>query len=188
MNGDGTISPEEVQRYKDQSKKLVDAVLSFTLNNGVVAALLLSIVYPMAFQFELDFDWSAFDAQQTSRLLAFLTLLALVLFALILLVLTTRMYTMLSFWMPTLDCQLWFIRDSTNWILFMAFLPIWMLWTAPLALVFNTVGNFGWIGLTSIVPFVLLLVVFYLFEHHMQKCTIRLHKEANRMVTASHSA
>ena len=49
-NSDGIICPEELALYREEGQRMVDNTLAQLLNLGVVAALLMSIVYPMAWE------------------------------------------------------------------------------------------------------------------------------------------
>ena len=49
MDGDGSISAEEVAKYEEHCKALVDGYLGYFTSDGVVTALVLSIIYPLCF-------------------------------------------------------------------------------------------------------------------------------------------
>ena len=46
-NGDGIVSAQEVEAFQENAKQLVESCHNFCLNLGLVAALILSIVYPI---------------------------------------------------------------------------------------------------------------------------------------------
>ena len=60
-NSDGIICPEELALYREEGQRMVDNTLAQLLNLGVVAALLMSIVYPMAWEMVECADDSPFD-------------------------------------------------------------------------------------------------------------------------------
>ena len=56
-NNDGRLSEQEVAKYRESGSMLVEMTLSFCLSLGVVAALIISVAYPLAFRLpETDKD------------------------------------------------------------------------------------------------------------------------------------
>eukprot|EP00966_Prymnesium_polylepis_P326616 7382527-Prymnesium_polylepis.2 len=140
-DGDGKLSPDEYERYCAEGQQLVDAYLSFFINGGVVSALLFSIVFPMAFDMEIDgLGWdddyggalarppknrmrcsllagahecAALGAKQWLGICAYLFSMLSCGMCFVMLVYTGSMYSQLSFWMPNLNCQLWYVSKVT---------------------------------------------------------------------------
>ena len=112
-NSDGIICPEELALYREEGQRMVDNTLAQLLNLGVVAALLMSIVYPMAWEMVECADDSPFPgcapagcgrrpcwtASSMQVMPAFKAMLAI---SLMILYCCARMYASIAFWMPTL--------------------------------------------------------------------------------------
>lgn len=113
VSADGQLSAADVE----EAQRLVEATKSELLNDGVIAALILSIMYPMAYE-EKDALTSLHESQASwgwgdwSGLLSLLANFASVSTAIITVFLTSIMYTQLSFWMPTLEARLWYVGMS----------------------------------------------------------------------------
>ena len=113
----GDIGDEELRDYQESAKMIVDANLNFALNTGVVAALLLSVVYPMSFALqvkEVTFDATpVINALLMLRIIGFGCSHIAVALSFVLLTFSARIYTQISFWMPSLESQIWYtVRES----------------------------------------------------------------------------
>ena len=117
VDGDGSLSEEDLS----VAQRLVDATKDELLNAGVVAALILSIMFPLAYeenealihlqQRSSDGGW---DWRDWSELTSFLANQLAVCSAFMTVVLSSMMYTQISFWMPTLEAQLWYVVASAH--------------------------------------------------------------------------
>ena len=183
-NGDGEIGADELLAYKEKGQKLVEATLALSLNAGVTAALLLSVVFPLAINpFDPEISERFAFSDETAEiflLLSYTCWLLMCCISLMTLFISTRVYTFLSFWMPTLESQLWLLQDSSKWILMLAMFPMFMMYLAPVALVLSGLAVAGWFGLLGLIPLVVWYTCHYLFEGHFHKCHLRLQVEARR--------
>lgn len=154
-DGNGQIAPEEKERYAQLGSQLVESTKSFHLNAGVVAALVLSVVFGLAYD-ENDAltnlsqpgSWGAIGSAGWTKsfadLLSFLAMQLAVSTAFLTVLLSSRLYTQLSFWMPNLDSQLWFINESATATAFLEFAKNLTLFATLLALGLETAVTTVW--------------------------------------------
>ena len=93
------------------------------LNAGVVAALILSIMFGLAYEENETlmtlYTAEAWGIQEISDLTSFLANMTAVCSAFVTVYLSSLMYTQISFWMPTLEAQLWYVsmsRKAAGWV------------------------------------------------------------------------
>ena len=188
-NGDGEVGADKLLAYKEKGQKLVDATLALSLNAGVIAALLLSVVFPLAVNpFDPEISETLAFSNETAEiflLLSYTCWLLMCCISLMTVFVSTRIYTFLSFWMPTLESQLWLLQDSSKWILSLAMFPQFIMWVAPFALLFSGLAVAGWFGLLGLIPLVGWYTFFYLLEGHFHKCHLRLQVEARKATRKS---
>ena len=116
VDGDGSFDEEDL----NSAQRLVDGTMNELLNAGVVAALILSIMFPLAYEenealLELKLHAAeGWDWRHWSDLTSFLANQVAVCSAFMTVVLSSMMYTQISFWMPTLEAQLWYVVTSAH--------------------------------------------------------------------------
>jgi hypothetical protein len=113
-DGDGDWSASDVET----SKGLVEATKDAQLNAGVVAALVLSILFPLAYE-EKEALLRLSEAQSwsyasISDCTSFISMQLAVSAAFVTVLISSRLYTQVAFWMPSLESQLWYITESSS--------------------------------------------------------------------------
>jgi len=118
VDEEGNIAVEDLA----QAQRMVDSMRDELLNAGVVAALILSIMFGLAYEenealLRLQADLQSgerWDYSDVSDLTSFVANMTAVCSAIVTVYLSSTMYTQLSFWMPTLEAQLWYVSMSTT--------------------------------------------------------------------------
>uniref|UniRef100_A0A6T8D3L9 EF-hand domain-containing protein n=1 Tax=Prymnesium polylepis TaxID=72548 RepID=A0A6T8D3L9_9EUKA len=157
-DGDGKLSPDEYERYCAEGQQLVDAYLSFFINGGVVSALLFSIVFPMAFDMEIDGlgwddDYGALGAKQWLGICAYLFSMLSCGMCFVMLVYTGSMYSQLSFWMPNLNCQLWYVSKVVHMMTTLNTTMVLIYIFTAAAMLFQGLSANAWVGIFGVLPF-----------------------------------
>jgi len=154
-NGNGKISEKEVAKYEEHGKVLVDSYLGYFTSDGVVIALVLSIIYPLTFDatgdgLTWDGDGINLDAEQSLDLLASICLHISTAGSFCTLTYLASMYTQLSFHLPTLPAQLMYIRYIQSYMPVLVTIKNWSLIFAAAAYVFKALSTQAWFGLFSL--------------------------------------
>ena len=141
-NRNGQLDSAELQAFEEATSKMVDRTIQMCLNSGVVSALLLSILYPFAFEsIEASDDSRSFFGHNDTIITALIVindLLLLLMIAANLMHIMASVYilTTLLSWLPQLEHQQWWLAHNTDllmfvqviipstMIIFMAVLPI----------------------------------------------------------------
>ena len=159
-DGDGKIPDEEFERYEANAKEHVEGSLSLLLNVGVVAALILSITYPLAIANLTPSDASSFfspGAITGFTVTYYILIIADVLLSLMLIYLSLRVYLYMGFWISETKYKLEYLRHSP--IPFIAGSSVWnlriLLMALPFGVVVNTSPHIGIIALVLCVIFTL---------------------------------
>ena len=117
-DGNGRISDSEVDQFYTGGASLVEAYLGSLINSGVVGALILSIIYPMAYE-SVPVENPFGSSRNLIPTLKFLCLQVSVSLSHSSLFDTAFMYTQMSFFMPTTKAQLWYIRKEKHYMQFL---------------------------------------------------------------------
>ena len=159
VDSDGKIASEDLEA----TQRMVDSTRDELLNAGVVAALILSIMYGLAYDENETllslYSSEAWDWQEISDLTSFLANMTAVCSAFVTVYLSSMMYSQISFWMPTLEAQLWYVsmsRKAAAWVSLSKDLTIYASLTT-LALEVAVTG--GWLDLLAYAPVVALGIV-----------------------------
>lgn len=102
---------------QDDAQRMVDSTKDELLNAGVVAALILSIMYGSAYaesaaMYELNEIVGPWTLRDYSVLTSMCANFVSVCAAFITVYVSSTMYTQISFWMPSLEAQLWYVGNS----------------------------------------------------------------------------
>ena len=168
-DGDGRISDEEYQHFQDDGKILVDAYLSNFTSDGVVVALILSLLYPLVFEADFAFSLdSSFEFE--GSLLDFTTFTLIyvsISLAIFCLAALSALYLQLSFHMPDVTSQLWYIRTIIPFLSAMVTIKNLTLTVSSLALCTHAMAKASTIGLiVGLLPVVAALApLVYLFQY-----------------------
>ena len=158
-DGDGLIPDEEFERYEENAKEHVAGSLNLLLNVGVVAALILSITYPLAIAELTPSDHSS-SFFSDSAITGFTTvyyilIISDVLLSLMLIYLSLRVYLYMGFWISETKYKLEYLRKSP--IPFIAGSSVWnlriLLMALPFGVVVNTSPHIGIIALGLCIVF-----------------------------------
>lgn len=173
-NGDGHISPHEMELFQEECKHLVDNALNQYLNNGVVAALILSIVVPLASQpSELGdecIDKLGENACHIFQVFSFVAIQITFTLSLVLLYLSTVAYKQLSFWMPDLPSQLWFITNAKMTFAVSSVGSMMLMLVLPVYVFFSALSYSTWAGGCTAIPMGAFLI-FFLVEETLARST-----------------
>jgi hypothetical protein len=104
-NGDGILSPEELATFHEQSQIMIDAHLNALTNSGVVSALILSVIFPIAYAEKVDGNASGYKyVEYISLQCALATAITTVFCA-------AGVHTHLSFYLPNNRLRVWYINE-----------------------------------------------------------------------------
>jgi len=124
-DNDGLLDEKDMRLYLKSGEKMVDAFKGFAETNGIVGALILSVVYPLALQQEIEhFDFcfleddsngsagaatatlSRHEVRRVYLQTAAVVMLSIAcILALALVIFSARIHTQISFWMPNLESK-----------------------------------------------------------------------------------
>jgi hypothetical protein len=196
-DGNGNLAPEELERYAQLGERLVESTKNFHLNAGVVAALGLSVVFGLAYE-ENDSlksvadpeTWGPIGSQAWTTAIAdltsFLAMQLAVSMAFVTVLLSSRMYTQISFWMPNLDSQLWFINESAGATAFLEWAKNVTLFSTLLALGLETAVTTTWLNLLAFIPIVALVASYAFVESTLsRKCYDRLGADLHKLAAST---
>ena len=196
-DGNGKLSEHEHERYTQLGERLVESTKNFHLNAGVVAALVLSVVFGLAYE-ENDAltalaapdTWGPFGSQAFTTAMAdltsFLAMQLAVSTAFVTVLLSSRMYTQISFWMPNLDSQLWFIKESATATAFLEWAKNLTLFSTLLALSLETAVTTTWLNVMAFIPIIVLVASYAYVELTLsRKCYDRLGTDLHKLAPAA---
>jgi len=120
--GDGRLTDEERNKYEDVGQKLVDRTMQMCLNSLVVAALLISLFTPYAFE-DLQVSEKAeeyFSERFRSGLQTLHDTLITLMISSNICIFMASVYilTVLMSWLPQLDAQQWWISNNHGLLMF----------------------------------------------------------------------
>ena len=114
-DGCGKLTEEMLEEHKDEVNDLVEQSLNFLINAGVVGALLLSVLFPVALTPLVPSDESVvfFGEHVSLGLLItyFVFVYASLYFSIWITYMTIHYYLHITLWMPTLELKLWYCND-----------------------------------------------------------------------------
>ena len=198
-DNDGEIGDSELQSFVEMGERIVDANQSFALNTGVVSALLLSVLVPVAFSSAVsirDVSWSGVDIERaqpwsaptngpelfTLQTLSFLLLHTAIALAFLLLAVSARIYTQISFWMPNLESQLWYAQTVADTLAVLEAVKTACLMLSITSLFFYALVHTAWIGLFTLLPIGSSFVFYVRFEARFSRlCTDQLYKQTKEL-------
>lgn len=187
---DGIIGPDKIKEYEAACEKLVEATLNFNLNIGVVAALILSIFYPLASTLVSDED----NQDNFSGNLIYILQVAgyiccqiVVTSAISQLFICGRMYTHIAFWMPNLRSKVWYISTRGQGItLALAIINQISLCAVGLTLLFGSLVSIGWLGFVSVLPASVSVIAWLVWDNMNTAAAYGyLHKQAKALFTGT---
>ena len=179
-DGDGNLSPHEVDRYKAIGAALVESAKNFHLNAGVVAALVFSVIYSLAFEEKHSLKDLATAASWdnmwiVSELTSCVAMQLAVSSSIITVLVSSRLYTQLAFWMPDLDSQIWFINESAPITGYLETCKNVTLFVTLLALTLETAVTGSLLDIIAYLPLVLTGWVYFHMESFLaDKCRNKL--------------
>lgn len=154
---------------------------------------MLSIVFPLAYEENETLenlvvsaqsaDGTSYDPARLADLTSFLAVQLAVATSFLTVMLSSRLYTQLAFWMPTLDAQLWFVNESASSMHFLETAKNVTLFATLLTLSLETAVTATWYDGIAYVPLAILVVGFVCFERNLSsKCKERLGRELHQLV------
>mmetsp|Transcript_36653 Transcript_36653/g.67193 ORF Transcript_36653/g.67193 Transcript_36653/m.67193 type:complete len:281 (+) Transcript_36653:129-971(+) len=115
-DNNGTVSEKELKEQEEQVQIMLDSCKEFLLTCGVVASLVLSILFPIAIDSqEVDDDTVDFLGEDGADILKHVhdgLLGAGTVIAILAVLISVRNYVQLIFWMPTKKDQVLFVQTS----------------------------------------------------------------------------
>lgn len=154
-DSDGKISATETEKFISNSRELSEAVASLCLNSGVIAALFISILYPIAITVDMPEasgecdDFFGGEACLAFEIIALSSVQISLCLSVKLLFVALRMYTGLAFWMPTAEARIKYLRLNATRLSELAGEPMGVILFAILALPFMSVITAPWVGIGS---------------------------------------
>jgi len=180
-DGDGNLTQSEHDRYLAVGAQLVESTKNFHLNTGVVSALVLSVVFGLAYEEHETLaslaettDW---NQQAISDLTSFLAMQTAVSTSFVTVLLSSRLFTQITFWMPDLDAQLWYIDASANVTSWLESCKNFTLFATLLTLGLEGAVTTTWLNGLAFVPLVLCIVFYSMCESGLSR------KSAQRLGT-----
>uniref|UniRef100_A0A7S3G5I0 EF-hand domain-containing protein n=1 Tax=Palpitomonas bilix TaxID=652834 RepID=A0A7S3G5I0_9EUKA len=157
---DGTVTADELKEFREEGHALVERYLSFFNNSSVVAALVLSVVFPLTIENSLEPEW----AKNSTSLLATVSPMFMVIgsFSIhvsvaacfLMLLPLGYAYSILSFQLPNLEAKLWFIYKVKNRMSTVEGLKGLSLYCAAVGYIMLNVGTSGQIGFLGAIQLV----------------------------------
>ena len=190
VDGDGQLSEGELERFHQIGGQIVESAKSFHLNAGVVAALVLSVVFGLAYEENETLarlaettEWR--DAATIADLTSFIAMQLAVGTSFLTLLLSSRLYTQLAFWMPSLDAQLWLIDESAGVSGWLELTKNLTLLATLLALCLETAVTATWLDALALLPLAVFCGIYLHFERHLSaRARARLGRDVMRAVAA----
>ena len=192
-DGDGKLNETEVERYYVEGQKMVDTCLNTFLNQGVVSALMLSIVFPLAVEeHRLTIDWDGSYGDSTVvfalNLVAYVALMIIVATSLSVLYATSLMYSQLSFMMPNLRLKLWYLRQIRNQLTNIEVGKATSMYATAAYLLFSNLASATWMGFIALIPlFMVARVNTYLLGPVLRAADKELLHEAQQIIAKNHA-
>ena len=114
-DGDGDISPEEMEAHTEDCDRLISQALDFLINSGVVGALLLSVLFPQVFIPLVPSDDSLQFFGDTTVMTFYYFYVVNMYFSLFCSIwitfMTIHYYLHITIWMPTTELKMWYVTD-----------------------------------------------------------------------------
>lgn len=114
-DGDGDISPEEMETNEERCKTLISQALDFLINSGVVGALLLSVLFPQVFVPLIPSDDSLQFFGDTTIMTFYYFYVVNMYFSLFCSIwitfMTIHYYLHITIWMPTTELKMWYVTE-----------------------------------------------------------------------------
>ncbi|KAL1521775.1 hypothetical protein AB1Y20_021428 [Prymnesium parvum] len=187
-DGDGQLSEDEAE----QAKSLVEATLNSHLNVGVVAALVLSVLFPLAYEekstladLAISEHWGTVE---WSDLTSFVAVQLAISASAVSVFMSSRMYAQVSFWLPSLEARLWYISISSSTTTFLETIKNFTLFATLLSLGLETAVSATWLDTLAFSPIVLLTFSWVVMEMSLsrqcsQHLAIELRARVNQFVS-----
>lgn len=187
-DGDGNLSEAELDQFHEQGQRMIDATLNSFLNQGVVGALVLSIIFPLAADTDLELSWNGlngeFDAKFVLNTIGFLALIIAVTLSVLLISATSTMYSQLSFMMPTMSSKLWYMDRTRHLLTYIEVSKNCVLIYSCVYLLFTNLAKNAWLGFLAVLPVLVPCVVLecYFIRKLIPEFDHQLHCEAKGML------
>ena len=199
VDADGKLGADEYERYKNIGEKIIENAKNFYLNAGVVSALVLSVVFGLAYEenetleqlvaeaaaesssgYDASTNW---DTARMADLTSFIGMQCAVATSFLTVLMSSRLYTQLAFWMPTIDAQLWFIHESAAIMHYLELSKNFTLVATLLALTLETAVTATWYDALACIPLAVIITSYIFMEWSLSsKCCERLGVELQRVV------
>lgn len=159
QNGDGHIGAAEVAQFEELGKQLVDQYLGYFGSEGVVTALVFSTMFPIAASTSLDMEFiyaeteaPSYDVKTALSIVAYVSLMLSVSMSICHLIYMSGMYLIMSFWLPTVRAQLFFVDVIQGWGRMLSICKNTCFIAAALYLLFSSLSTSGWVGFAALMP------------------------------------
>ena len=174
-NHDGQLTDKEYTQYLEHGQRVVDAIQNFATNNGVIAALFLSMVFPMALDYEVDMQMDLRTANFV--LLGWSSMLAFLILGI-----AARVYTHVSFWMPNIESKVWYSQKVSKYLMHLETCKSLLAVFGLTTLVIHAFVNSTIIGIAMAVPGVVIVLCYLYFEVQSSTLCMQQLEEQTRMV------
>lgn len=148
-NCDGKITEIEVAKFETLGKEMVSAYQQFFTNTGVVTALILSLIFPIAF--ELELTGAEASREYIMNIVAYVFLQVSVTCCMLVLVYSAIMHSQLSFFMPNIACQLWYLDRVRKWLVYFEVVKNATYIFLSISMICKATAD-SWFGFISLLP------------------------------------
>ena len=201
VDHDGVLNDDEIEKYIQQGEHLVGSFQDFTVNTGVVSALILSIIYPLTLEANMEnFDeyyYGTGDGPLTDLevvrvwmdvvIFVFWAVASVLSFAL--LIQSARLHTQISFWMPNLESKVWYAQKTSRSVMHLESMKRAVIFLTMAALILSAFKRAWFIGVVVAIPVALLLCWILSFEVWSNgQCSMQLEEQTRMVLSKSRKA
>ena len=163
-NGDGVISDEEMTKFDELGKAVVDGYLGYCTSDGIVSALVLSILWAipldnkpegLAFGEYGDIEW---DGQLALSCAAYVIGLLAIACCVLVIGYLACIYHILTFWLPDLTSRLWFCGRLQKFLPTLVSSRLSGFVFGAVSLGLYSLAECGWFGIAAFLPFIAALI------------------------------
>ena len=185
-DGNGEIDEEELLKFEEIGNALVASYLNYFTSDGVVTALILSILWPLSMEEIPDVGFeptngtaatagSAMSTEVSLQVASYVTIQVAVTCAIFTLSYLAGFYLMLTFWMPTLKTQLWLIAKIQPFVPILVTAKTISLLSGVLSMFLSGLAKGGWVGYFGLLPLLGALVPFLHLYVHLPRFIVTPH-------------
>uniref|UniRef100_A0A6T0EF85 Uncharacterized protein n=1 Tax=Chrysotila carterae TaxID=13221 RepID=A0A6T0EF85_CHRCT len=189
MENNGIVTIADFTAHTERGQALIERSLNMHLNNGVIGALMLFIIFPLTLTPVEPSDDCRSEMGDTLcerfAIASWITLMCTFALSLVLLFMSSMAYKHLSFWMPDLTSQLWYVSNFRLSFVAATVSSMLLIGLMPLYVIFSAFCYDRLIGYCAVMPAVLFWVIHYCTERHARQSWLYVHRLAKAQVRIS---